>query len=176
MRSVRESVPGIAARLHDGFRVRPELEGEEALPEEQPDALDGIAFGSVRWLVEQRHIVGHGQGSGGVPAGAVENHEGVLVLGQGFGEVLQEAIHRLGRDRRQDQRKGLSGGGLGGGEDIGPVEPLIAQPGRALSLQPPAMTQAPLLADARLVLKEQADPLGRMGCGDFLQAVAEPLF
>ena len=111
-----------------------------------------------------------------MPPGAVENHECMLVLAQGFGEVFQEAIHRLGRDRRQDQRKGRSGGGLGSGEDIGPVEPLIAQPGRALSFQPPAMTEAPLLADARLVLKEQADPLGRMGRGDFLQTVAEPFF
>jgi len=44
----------------------------------------------------------------------------------------------------------------------------------SVSSQPPAMTKPPFLADARFVLNEQANPLGRMGRADFLQPAAEP--
>jgi hypothetical protein len=100
----------------------------------------------------------------------------MLVLGKGFGEVSEEVVHDRDGNRRQDEVEGLAGGRFGGGEDVGPVKLLVAEAGRALALEPPPMTQAPLLANAGFVLEEQAAALIRMGRGGCRQGVAKPLF
>ena len=41
-----------------------------------------------------------------MPAGAVEHHDGVLVLGEGLDEAVEEDLHGVGVDRGQDQREG----------------------------------------------------------------------
>ena len=38
----------------------------------------------------------------------IMSHELSLILAQGFGEVIREAVHRLGRDFGQDQRGDLA--------------------------------------------------------------------
>lgn len=93
---IDEGVPGIAAGLDDGLLVRPDLEGEEALPEEQPDAFDRIALRGIRGLMNEGDVFGHPQGHRGVPAGAIKDHHGMFVVGQRFGKIIQEALHDLG--------------------------------------------------------------------------------
>lgn len=64
--------------------------------------------------------------------------------------------------------------GLDSAEEVGECVALIAFSRWALATEIPAVTDAPLLADAGLVLKEQADPFAGMCIGNRLQAVTEP--
>jgi hypothetical protein len=68
-----------------------------------------------------------------VPAGTVEDEDRVHALRQGGGELGQEQAHGRGGRLRQDQRHVRAGGGLDGGEQVGPLEALVAAPRRALS-------------------------------------------
>ena len=63
---------------------------------------------------------------------------------------------------RHHQRERIVGTRLDGGEDVGERETLVAQARRALAPLPPDAADATLLADARLVLEEQPQPLALM--------------
>ena len=94
-----------------------------------------------------------------VPAGLIEHHRDVLVVADRRSEAVEEHLHRLGIHVRHDEREGVVGAGLDGCEDVGEREALVAEPRRALAAPPPDVAGAPLLADARLVLEEEADAL-----------------
>ena len=108
--------------------------GEEALFEVEPHALDRVQL----WRV---------------------GRQGTSVMLDGRSEAVEEHLHRLGIDVRQDERKGVVGSRLYGCEDVGEREALIAEPRRTLASPPPDVTRAPLLPDAGLVLEEEADAL-----------------
>jgi hypothetical protein len=84
-------------------------------------------------------------------------------------EAVEELLHRCRIGIGQHQREGIMGAGFHGGEDIGEGEALVAEARRALAPFPPDMANAALLADARLVLEEQANALAFMTCTDRLQ-------
>lgn len=100
----------------------------------------------------------------------------MFVRGRRLGELGQEQADRLGRDLGQDESEGLAGGWLGGGEDVGPVEAPVAQAGRALAFQPPAVTQPPFLPDPGFILEKQADMLAGMGRRGVVQGAVQPFF
>jgi hypothetical protein len=89
----------------------------------------------------------------------IEHHDRMLVIRDGFGKAVQKGLHcrRIGIGHHQ--RKGVICAGLYGSEDIGEGEALVAEPRRSLAALPPDMADAALLADARLVLEEQAQAL-----------------
>ncbi len=61
-----------------------------------------------------------------MPSGAVEHHDGVLVMGQGLGEAVEEDPRRVGVDPGRDQREGGLAAGPGGTEESGPfVAPVL---------------------------------------------------
>src|SRR6056297_3900379 len=82
--------------------------------------------------------------------------------GDRFGEGVEEGLHGLRADLGQDEAEGGLAVGAGGAEDAAPLEALVLAAGRAPSAAPPAMTEAPLLTDAHLVLEVEHDPLSRM--------------
>ena len=84
-------------------------------------------------------------------------------------EAVQKSLHRCCIGIRQNKREGIVRARLDGGEDIGEGEALIAKPRRALPALPPDMADAPLLADARLVLEEQPEALAFMRTLKFFQ-------
>ncbi|MFO7857256.1 MAG: hypothetical protein R6V44_18945, partial [Paracoccaceae bacterium] len=116
------------------------------------------------------------EGLGAVPARAVEDHDGVLVLGDGVGEGVEEDLHGLRPDLGQDEAEGGLAVGAGGTEDAGPFEAPVLSAGRTPPAGPPATAQAALPADARLVVEPQGDPLGGMRFGRRRQGRAAPLF
>jgi len=77
------------------------------------------------------------------------------------------------RDFGQHEREAVVGAGLDGAVDVGERVALIALARRALAARVPAMADAPLLADARLVLEKQADRLARVCIANRLQPVTE---
>jgi hypothetical protein len=111
-----------------------------------------------------------------VPAGAVEHHDGVGVGRDGGGEVEKEAVHRFRADPRQNEAEVLARCGPDGGEEVGRGETLVGEPGRALALDPPAVTRPAFLAHAGLVHEPKRDLLARMGLGGGRYGVAKPLW
>jgi hypothetical protein len=103
-----------------------------------------------------------------MPAGLIEDHRHVLVLGNGFGEAVEEGLHRRRIRIGHHQREGVVRARLHGSEDVGEGETLVAKPRRTLPALPPDVTDAPLLADARLVLEEQPQALVFMSYTDGL--------
>jgi hypothetical protein len=93
----------------------------------------------------------------------------MFVLGKGLCEAIQKGLHRHSISIRHHQRKGVIRAGFDGGEDIGEGEALVAESRRALPALPPDMADPALLADTRLVLKEQADALVFITCTDGFQ-------
>ncbi len=98
----------------------------------------------------------------------------MVILGEGFGKAVEEGLHRRRIGIGHHQRKRVVGAWLHGREDIGEGEALIAKPRRTLAALPPDMADAPLLADARLVLEEQAKTLVLMPYTDGLQERRSP--
>jgi hypothetical protein len=85
-----------------------------------------------------------------MPARLIEHHRRMFVSGNGFGEAVQERLHRRRTGIGHQQCEGVVSARLNGGEDIREGEPLIAKPRRALAALPPDMADAALLADARI--------------------------
>ena len=86
----------------------------------------------------------------------------------------EKDLHRLGRDLGQDQRESVVRSRFHGAEKVGERVALVGPAGRTLASREPAMADATLLPDARLVLEKQADFLVRMCIGNRLQPVTEP--
>jgi hypothetical protein len=86
----------------------------------------------------------------------------MLALSQRPGKAVEEHLHcrRIGIGHHQ--RKGVVRAWLDGGKNVGEGEAPIAEPPRTLAALPPDMADAALLADARLVLEEQAEALAFM--------------
>jgi hypothetical protein len=83
-------------------------------------------------------------------------------------------LHRRRIGIGHHQRESIVSAWLHGGEDIGEGEALIAEPRRALPALPPDMTDAALLADARLVLEEEAKALIFVRILNFFQKRRSP--
>ena len=49
--------------------------------------------------------------TGTASAGLIEQHDGVGVLREARGEAIDEYIHGVGIDLREDEREGIVGGG-----------------------------------------------------------------
>jgi hypothetical protein len=78
-------------------------------------------------------------------------------------------LHRRRIGIRQHQRESVIGAGFDGGEDVGEGEALVAEPRRALTPLPPDMADTALLAEARLVLEEEANAFVFMRMLKFFQ-------
>jgi hypothetical protein len=77
------------------------------------------------------------------------------------------------RDLGQNEREAVVGSWFDSAEDVGERVALIAFARRSLSAREPAMTDAPLLPDARFILEKQAYLLVRMCMTNRLQAFME---
>ncbi len=100
------------------------------------------------------------QATGDVPAGSIENENGVDLRRELVSEAGQEQVHGLGCGLRQDKSEGVVAAGTYGTEQIRRIETLVAEAGRTLAARKPAMACASLLADPSLVLEPDLDPRG----------------
>lgn len=135
---------------------------EVPLAQVEPDPFDRVQFRRIGRQTQQGYVGRDDQVVAGVPAGAVEYHDGVLVLGKRGREASQELVHRRGRDGGQHQAEIPAGDRFDGGEDIGKAVALIDRPARAQATQPPAAARPAFLAEPGFILEIQRDPLARM--------------
>jgi hypothetical protein len=70
---------------------------------------------------------------------------------------------------RQHEREAVIRAGLYGREDVGEGEAPVAEARRSLAAPPPDVARPALLADARLVLEEEADALVFMRTLNFFE-------
>ena len=171
-----QPVPGVAAGGDDGLGVVQHAQAEEALAEVEPDPFHRVQLRAVGRQLDQGDGVGEVVGPDVVPAGAIEDDDGMGVLGQLLGEPVEEEPHGPGGHFGQDQGEVLAGGRADGGIDVGPLVAPVADPGRALALEPPAVADAALVADPRLVLEPELQAVVRVARADLLQRRAKPLF
>ena len=111
---------------------------------------------------DQNDVGGDGERIRAMPTCLIEDHHRMFVLSDGFCKAVEEDLRRRGIGVGRHHREGVVCAWLYGREDIGEGEAPVAKPRRPLAALPPDMTDAALLADARLVLKEQAQALAFM--------------
>ena len=125
----------------------------------EPKSFDRIQFGRVGWQWHQRDVVRHAQMMGAMPAGLVEHHDGMLIIGKLKADPAEKQAHRFGRDDRHYQCEPPAGGRLHRAEQMNPGITLVAQSGWPFSARPPAMADAAFLPNPSLVFEPQSDAL-----------------
>jgi hypothetical protein len=101
-----------------------------------------------------------------VPAGLVQNEDGVRAGLELLGEGSQEQAHGREGRFRQGQREGLVAARAAGREQVEAREALVGQPGRSHAALVPTVAGPALLADPGLILAPQLEPGVRMCGGD----------
>jgi len=144
--------------------------GEPIGADELPEVLDGIELRAPRRQGQERDVVGNQELVGHVPAGLVEQEDGMGAGGDGLGDLDQVQAHALGGAARQDQAGALALFRADGAVDVGGSGALVLQgdgPGAALG---PAPGDLVLLPDPGLVLPPQLDlGPGRQPVPDLLE-------
>ena len=144
-------------RVDDDVVIGQQPVREKALLEIEPEALGRVQFGRVGRQRVQSNVGRNGEGIRAMPARLIERHHCMFVISNGFGKAVEESLHCRPIGIRHHQREGLIRAWLNGGEDIAKVKRLLHSPsGRSPRLH---QTDAALLADARRILKEEAQAL-----------------
>ena len=128
-----DPLPSLADGIDDGVVVGPEAMGEKAFLQVEPEALDSVQL----WRVGRQEcggdVLGHDQVARAVPAGAVHNQQGVRAGGDLAAELVEEGLHDVGRDDRQNQAEsgitlGADGAGADGAEEVnGPIVQVLGR-------------------------------------------------
>lgn len=98
----------------------------------------------------------------------------MLVGANCLGEAVEEDLHALRIGIGQYERESVVGAGLHRAVEIGEGVALVGAARGPLAAREPAVADAALLADARLVLKDEPDALARMCICNRLQPVTQP--
>jgi hypothetical protein len=128
-----EGVPGLAAGLDDGRVVGPDAQAELVLAQVLPDILDrvhrapsrsliamGTQLGAVRRQRQEGEVVGNGQVRRAMPAGTVEDEDGVGIWCDVAADLGEVQAHGLGVGARQDEPGPDRPLGADGTEQVGP--------------------------------------------------------
>ena len=103
------------------------------------------------------------EAAGRVPAGAVEQQDGVSALGDGAGDLVEVELHGLGVGVGQGERGAGAARRADGAEQVGALVTLVGRLARPRAAPRPLPHEAVLLADAGLVLEPDLD---RLAFGD----------
>jgi hypothetical protein len=165
-----DALPSLADGIDDGVVVGPEAVREEAFLEVEPEALYGVQLGGVGGQEDGGDVLGHDEVARAMPAGAVHNEHGVRAWGHLAAELVEEGLHDVGPDDRQDQAEGGVALRADGAEQVdGGVALVFDSRGAGAALEPSSAVAAGL-ADPGLVLQPDFDALGlgmgRRGFGD----------
>src|SRR6478752_9357729 len=125
--------------------------GEPIVAEELPDVFDRIELGAFRRQRNDGDVCRHDKTGRQVPAGLIDQEDGVGAGRDSFGDFRQVQVHGLGVAGRQDQGSALALVWADRAEDVGGSGALVtryAWPGAALR---PAAGDLVLLSDTSLV-------------------------
>jgi hypothetical protein len=155
-----EPVPGIAARLDDGVIALPNPHAELIAAKIFPDILDGIEFGCVGRQSKQAEVGGHRQALARlVPPGTVTDQHGMGLSADLLTNLGQVYGHRRAADPGHDDGGAHGTARADRTENVGGGMAVVANRRRTGAPQGPQIGQRAVLADARLILEPDLDPL-----------------
>jgi hypothetical protein len=111
--------------------VGPEAKRQEAFLEVEQGTLDRIEFGRVGRQGNRCQVVRDDEVVGAVPARTVDQDQGVRVRCDLAAEPVEDGLHRVGRDDRQDQVESGVALAADGAEQVDGGMALILDAGRA---------------------------------------------
>ena len=156
-RPALHGLQAVARRSMDLVQISGAGVGDLAVLQVVPDLLDRIEFGSIRRQVQEGDVVGDVEVVGDVPAGTVEDKNGVRALGDLAAELGQMQGQGFGVGLGQDEGCGCGTRRADGAEDVGPFVAAVARAARPCSTSGPDPRQRPLLAEPGLVLDEDTE-------------------
>ena len=122
---VSDLVPGLAAVVDDVVVVLEDPVGEVVVAHELPKVFDGVELRRLGGQRKQGKVRRGAQRLGDVPAGLIEQHDGVVAGLDLSADLLQVLAHRLAVAVGHDQAGGGSLVGADRAEDVDPLGALI---------------------------------------------------
>jgi hypothetical protein len=155
-----QPVPSLTAGLDDGVVALPNPQAEPIAAKIFPDILEGIEFGCVGRQPQQAEVGGHTQALARlVPPGTVTDQHGMGLGADLLANLGQVQGHRLAADPGHDDGGAHGTARADRTEDIGRGMAVVAHRRRTGAPQGPQIGQRAVLADARLILEPDLDPL-----------------
>src|SRR5215213_4178411 len=142
----------MAAVVEDVLVGREDAVGEPVAAQELPDILDRVEFGASGRQRQEGDVVWNVQLPGGVPAGLIEQEDGMGARGDSLCDLGEVEVHGGSVAAGHDHGGGLTLPRADGAEEIGRPGALILGRGGPGAAPGPASGDAVLLAYARLVL------------------------
>lgn len=130
---------------------REDTVGQPVVADELPDILDRVQFGAFGWQWYKGDVGRNHKTPGQVPAGLIEQKNGMPTWSNLRGYLGQMQIHRLGVAGGQDKSGSFSLPGADGTEDIGRGGALVTWCRRPRTAPCPAPGDLVLLADAGFI-------------------------
>ena len=161
-RLVTQTVPSVATQIDDLLVGLEDAVGEEVVPQELPDILDGVQFGRFWGQRQDGDVFGYAQFCGRMPTGLIGDEDGMRTRIDGGANNRQMGVHRLGVAPGKNKADAFALLRAYGAEDIGPLGALIAWRAGPCSTLGPASCNLVLLADPRLVLEPKFDLYARI--------------
>jgi hypothetical protein len=155
-------VPGLSNGVLELGRIRIDAIAQVALAKFAPDEFDRIEFGRGRGQVDEGEIVGYLKSAAVVPAGAIEDQDGMDIGRQLRAETAQLPIHRFGIGHRHQPGVALAGVRAEGAEQIDELVLGLSRRARPASRVGPDAAVAALLTKARFILEPQLKALLRV--------------
>src|SRR6266702_296497 len=152
-----EPVPRHLAGVHDVGQATKYRVGEPVAAQIVPNPLDRVELRAVGRQLQQSDIAGHHESVATVPAGTIEDHYGMGIVGDLAADLAEVMVHGDGIADRHDQRRRLALRRANRTKHIGRGEVEILRRHRPAAGLPPHPGQGVLLADASLVLKPYLD-------------------
>ena len=150
---IDELVPCLTAMVDEIVVGFEDAIGEPVVAHELPDVFNRVELGAFRRQGDDGDVGRHDEARRHVPAGLIDQEHGMGAGRDGFGDLIEMQVHRLGIAGGQDQGHALVLFRANGTEDVGRGGALIAGSARAsATLRPPAGDLV-FLANARLILE-----------------------
>ena len=174
-RLIEELVPGVAAMVDDVVVGFEDAVRQPVVAQELPDVLGRIEFGAFWRQRQNGDVGGNGELLRRVPAGLIEDENGMRSGRDMLGDLLQMKVHGEGVALGKDERRAFAFLGTDRAENVSRGGALIMGRAGARSLLGPAAGDLVLLPDPGLVLEPDFYFFGgdAFFARDFLQARGE---
>jgi len=148
---IDELVPCLAAVIDEVVIRFEDAVGEPVVAHKLPDVLDRVELGTFRREGDNGDVGWHDEARRHVPAGLIDQEDGVGTGRDGLGNLREVQVHCLGVAGRQDQGRPLALLRADRAEDVGGSGALVTgRAGTGTALGPPAGDLV-LLADTSLI-------------------------
>jgi len=150
---IDEGVAGIAAVIDDVVEGFEDAVRQPVVSHELPDILLAVELRCTRRQLQKRYVAGNLEFLGAVPAGLIEDEDGVSACGNCCSDLIEMKLHGFGIAERENE------GGAGSmfrtyrTKQVGRLGALIMSGSGTRAPPGPAIGEFVLLADPHLVLE-----------------------